>query len=274
DDEYSAGRRRRHRDTPHRRHRRTQGRVLTRVGGADAHRHRDRLPGCRVPTRWRRRARTRALLRRDPSRADERLRGPGHPPVGAGDLRERPGAGVRDSRARFRHPVPGCEEPTVAPRLPVPAGDIRGPPTHVAGLQPDRRGHRPGDGSVRDRARHTLGAGHRVRPRHVPRPGAVAALPGPRRRQAALHGRHLHTLRADDPPRHGEPVRPVPAGAGAGSGRAGRRALRAARHGRHHRVPREPARGCARASVRARRRPARADRAEARHRGPGDGRAV
>ena len=65
------------------------------------------------------------VLRRDPPRAAARLRRPGGPPVGARGLHVGPGAGLRDRRARLRHPLRGSDEPAVAPGLPRAGRDVR-----------------------------------------------------------------------------------------------------------------------------------------------------
>ena len=92
-------------------------------------------------------------------------------------------------------------------------------------------------------------------------------------REIPADGRYLVPLRADHPSRHGPSVADLPAGPGAGRRRARRRSLRAPRHdgdpGFHATLPAR----CGTTWLSGRRR-ARAGHAEARHRGPGDGRRI
>ena len=111
------------------------------------------------------------------------LRRPRHPSVGRRDERGGARPGLPDRGDRVRRPVPGRPQPAVAPGLPEPARHVRGPPNHVACLQPHRRRRHRGHGPVRDRARHPVRRRPRVEARDVPGQGRVAALRRARRAQ-------------------------------------------------------------------------------------------
>ncbi|CAA9211985.1 MAG: FIG01134926: hypothetical protein, partial [uncultured Acetobacteraceae bacterium] len=256
------------------RHHRPEGRLLPRMGGADARGHDDRVLGGHSAPRRRGRPRPPALVRRDPPAGLRRLRRSRDAPVGRGHVRGGARPAVRDRRDRLRHPLPGRQEPALAPGLPVPARDLRTAPHHLARLQPHGRRCDPGHGAVRGGARHAMAGRARVEARDVPAPGGLAAVRRQGRAQIPADGRRLLPLRGDDAPRHGAPFADLPPGAGARRGRSRRRPRRPARHDGHAGLPRRPAAIRARPPRLPGRRQARPRQPEARHRRLGDGRRV
>ena len=157
-----------------------------------------------------------------------------------------------------------------------PAETTRRAAADLARLQPDDGRHDRGDGPVRDRPGTQFDDQPRVRPRDVPAAVVLPALRGARGRASTRkRGRHLGPLGADDPPRHGQPLRvsrgPVLVlgvdAPGAGNGEHHDMAVT-------HGLLRCAAGAGAPAPALPGRRRAHADHAEARHRGAGDGRGV
>ena len=132
-------------------------------------------------------------------------------------------ARLQDRRDRLRHTVPGREEPAVAPRLPVAAGNLSRPSHHLAGLQPDRRRRDRGHGAVPGVARHAVCRRARVETRDVPAAGHLGPVRRKWREEISEHGRYLVPLGADRASRNGASFADRPAGHGAGRRRTGRR---------------------------------------------------